>query len=108
MLVSKSGSGDFTARMQASDVPVSALALVRVYGKVNQKNGNPVLEAEFIREWPWMTFTFTDLGAADKSDPRWKKECRICNGGRVYRPYPDEKYYRNVLGEPEKFGVFLK
>lgn len=108
MLVSKTGSGDFTARVQATDVPVPALALVRVYGKVAQKDGSPFVEPEFIRVWPWMTFTFTDLGAQDKGNPRWKKECKICKGGRVYRPYPDEKYYRNVLGNPEQFGVFLK
>jgi len=108
MLVSKSGSGDFNAGVQAKDVPVPALALVRVYGKVAQKNGNPFVEAAFVRVWPWMTFTFADLGAADKSNPRWKKECKLCEGGRVYRPYPDEKYYRNVLGDPQQFGVFLK
>ena len=108
MLVSKSGSGDFTARIQASDVPVPALALVRTYGKVTQKNGNPFIEAEFVQVWPWLTFTFADLGAEDKSNSRWKKECKVCEGGRVYRPYPDEKYYRKVLGDPEQFGVFLK
>jgi len=108
MLVSKSGSGDFSARVQAKDVPVPALALVRVYGKVAQKNGSPFVEAEFVRVWPWMTFTFADLGAADKSNLRWKKTCKLCEGGRVYRPYPDEKYYRNVLGDPAQFGVFLK
>jgi hypothetical protein len=89
MLVSMSGSGDFVARVQAHDVPVPALALVRVYGTVQQReNGVPTIEAEFVRVFPWKTFTFTDLGAEDKSNPRWKKECKLCDRGKVYRPYP--------------------
>jgi len=109
MLVSMSGSGDFNARLQASDVPVPALALVRIYGKVSeQRNGIPLVEAEFVRVWPWMTFTFTDLGAEDRTSPRWKKDCKICEGGKVYKPYPNEQYYRDALGDPQQYGVFLK
>lgn len=108
MLVSKSGSGDFKARVQAGDVPVPALALVRVYGKVREENGAPLIEAEFVRVWPWMTFTFTDLGGNDRTNARWRKECKVCERGRIYRPYPDREYYRGVLGDPEQYGVFLK
>jgi hypothetical protein len=108
MLVSLSGSGDFKARVQARDVPVQALVLVRIYGKVHDENGIPSIDAEFVRVWPWMTFTFTDLGAEDKTNKRWKKDCKICDGGRVYRPYPDGEYYRSVLGDPQQYGVFLK
>lgn len=57
MLVSKSGAGDFVARVQTADVPVPSLALVRAYGKIiGQENGNPILESEFVHVWPWMTF----------------------------------------------------
>ena len=108
MLVSMSGSGDFKARVQTRDVPVHALVLVRVYGKVHEENGSPVIEAEYIRVWPWMTFTFTDLGAEDRTNRHWKMECKICEGGRIYRPYPDQRYYRDTLGDPDKYGVFLK
>jgi hypothetical protein len=109
MLVSMSGSGDFAARVEASDVPVAALTLVRIYGTVTpQKNGIPMIAADFIRVWPWMTFTFTDLGAKDKTNPRWKKDCKVCEAERVYRPYPDEKYYRRALGDPTQYGLFLK
>jgi hypothetical protein len=109
MLVSISGSGDFVARVQAGDVPVPALALVRVYGTVKQsENGTPAIEADFLRVFPWMTFTFTDLGAEDKGNPRWKKDCKICERGKVYRPYPDERYYREALGDPSHYGLFLK
>jgi hypothetical protein len=55
-----------------------------------------------------MTFTLTDLGAEDKSNPRWKKECKLCERGRVYKPYPNSDYYRLTLGDPDQFGVFFK
>lgn len=109
MMVSMSGGGDFVARLEAKDVPVPALSLVRVYGTVTQReNATPLVRAEFVRVWPWMTFTFTDLGAEDKTNSRWKKECKLCAEGRVYKPYPDRNYYREVLGNPDEFGVFLK
>ena len=109
MLVSISGSGDFRVRVQGKELSIPSLALVRVYGKVKQQeDGVPVIDAEFIRVWPWMTFTFTDLGAEDRTNPRWKKECKICEGDRVYRPYPDEQYYREALGDPEQYGLLLK
>jgi hypothetical protein len=109
MLVSMSGGGDFAARIQDADVPVPALALVRIYGKVTRReNASPLIEAQFVRVWPWLTFTFTDLGPEDKSNPRWKKDCHLCGGGRVYKPYPDRQYYRETLGDPEHYGVFLK
>ena len=108
MLVSMSGSGDFHATLQAKADSIPALALVRIYGTVTKENdGTPVIKAEFVRIWPWMTFTFTDLGGEDKTNERWKKECKVCSG-RIYKPYPDEHYYRNALGDPNQYGVALK
>ncbi len=109
MLVSMSGSGDFLARLQGKDINIPPLALIRVYGTVKKdRDGTPVMTAEFVRVWPWMTFTFTDLGAEDKTNPRWKKECRLCKAGRIYNPYPEEDYYRNALGDPSKYGTALQ
>lgn len=107
MLVSASGDGDFKARVESDGkTSISALSLVRVYGKVIQEeNGLPILVADYVRVWPWFTFTFTDLGPADKGNPRWRKLCKLCKGGRVYNPYPNEQYYLNVLGDPKDFAL---
>jgi len=109
MLVSRSGGGDFRATIEAAPEQVPALALVRVYGTVTDETGQvPQVAADYIRVWPWLTFTFTDLGAEDRSNPRWVKYCSLCKSGRVYRPYPDEAYYFQVLGDPGDFGTRLK
>jgi hypothetical protein len=108
MLVSMSGSGDFRATVREQTLPIPALALVRVYGHVVRgEEGTPVIEADFVRVWPWMTFTFTDLGGEDKSNPRWRSVCKICQG-RIYKPYPTEQYYRDVLGDPKDYGEALQ
>jgi hypothetical protein len=108
MLVSMSGSGDFRATLRGQTLPIPPLALVRVYGHVVRgEEGTPVIDADFIRVWPWMTFTLTDLGGEDKSNPRWRSACKICSG-RIYKPYPTEQYYRDVLGDPKDYGEALK
>ena len=106
MLVAVSGSGDFTATVNAAEAAkVPLLSLVRVYGKVTDEvDKQPKLDAEYIRVWPWGAFTFTDLGPEDHGNPRWRKLCQPCSGGgRVYVPYPNENYYRSVLGDPKDF-----
>lgn len=109
MLVSKSGSGDFLAQMQGTPDSIPALALVRVYGKVvHESNDVPQIETNYVRVWPWLTFTFTDLGAADHSNPRWAAYCKLCKGNRIYDPYPTEQYYLGMLGDPKNFGLNLK
>jgi len=106
MLVSASGDGDFRASVEnakADSVPL--LALVRVYGKVTEEeSGVPLLTAEYIRVWPWLTFTLTDLGPADHSNPKWRQLCKVCKSGHIYNPYPTEAYYRNALGDPNDFA----
>lgn len=105
MLVSVGGAGDFQASVDAAEAAtIPLLSLVRAYGKiVEEADGLPRLEAEYIRVWPWMAFTFTDLGPADRGNPKWRKLCKVCNGGRIYKPYPDNAYYLNVLGNPKDF-----
>jgi hypothetical protein len=58
-----------------------------------------------VRVWPWLTFTFTDIGPGDKSSPQWAKYCQLCKGGQIYKPYPDRNYYLGMLGDPKEFGT---
>jgi hypothetical protein len=107
MLVSLGGSGDFNATVGPMEGSVVPLTLIRVYGEVSgEKDGLPQVNVEYLRVWPWLTFTFTDLGAAgEKGNPRWSKYCKLCKDGRVYNPYPDSNYYLDVLGDPWEFGT---
>jgi hypothetical protein len=104
MLVSVKGDGDFLADLETEGIAsIPPLALVRVYGKVLSEEGDvPAVAAEYLRVWPWLTFTETDLGAEDHGNPKWRKLCRICSG-RVYNPYPNENYYLQLLGDPKDF-----
>ena len=106
MLVSVSGSGDFQADVEADSVgSIPMLSLVKVYGKViGEVENRPKVAAEYIRVWPWMAFTLTDLGPADHGNPQWRKLCKRCQSGKVYNPYPDREYYLDVLGDPAKFA----
>jgi hypothetical protein len=105
MLVSYSGGGDFHATLKDAKVEIPILSLVRVYGRVEKDNDEiPQLTADYVRVWPWLTFTFTDLGPAyDHNNPRWAKFCALCGKSRIYRPYPDNDYYVAVLGDPSQF-----
>jgi hypothetical protein len=110
MLVAATGSGDFRATLEGSAESIPALSLVRVYGKVvSEENKLPQVAVEYMRVWPWLSFTFSDLGAEDHSNPRWAKFCTVCkSGGRIYNPYPTEAYYLAVLGDPKDFGLHLE
>jgi hypothetical protein len=108
MLVAKSGDGDFIAKLQVDPAQIPALALVRIYGRVTSEKARvPQVSVDYVRVWPWMTFTFTDLAGEDHSNPRWQKYSKVRPGDRIYVPYPDENYYLNVLGDPADFGLNL-
>jgi len=109
MLVAKTGDGDFEAKLKVDPTKIPALALVRVYGKVvNETAGVPQVAVDYIRVWPWMTFTFTDLAGPDHSNPRWWQAAHVKPGDQVYMPYPNQNYYMKVLGDPAEFGMNLK
>lgn len=106
MLVSVTGSGDFHATLGPIEASIPPLALVRIYGTVStEKDGVPQVDVEYLRVWPWQTFTFTDMGPENKGNPQWLKFCKPCKSGRVYRPYPDKNYYLSILGDPRDFGT---
>jgi hypothetical protein len=106
MMVSQPGGGDFHATLGPIAESIPLLSLVRVYGKVtDEKNGVARLGVEYARVWPWLTFTFTDMGPGNEGNPQWAKYCVLCKTGNVYRPYPDKTYYLQVLGDPRDFGT---
>lgn len=109
MLVAKTGDGDVTAKLKVDPATIPALSLVRIYGKVTHETARvPEVAVEYIRVWPWLTFTFTDLAGSDHSNPRWLQSSKVKLGDRIYVPYPNEHYYLNVLGDPADFGLNLK
>lgn len=109
MLVQWTGGGDFTAKLKVDPSAVPALALVRVYGMVTgEAAGVPEVKVDYIRVWPWMTFTFMDLTGNDHTNPRWKKYADLGSSGNVYDPYPNQNYYFHVLGDPADFGLSLR
>ncbi|HEX4002463.1 MAG TPA: hypothetical protein VHX36_07420 [Candidatus Acidoferrales bacterium] len=110
MLVAATGGGDFRATLDGSPKIIPALALARVYGKVvAEENGVPAIAVDYMRVWPWLGFTFSDLGAEDHSNPEWAKYCSVCkSGARIYNPFPTEEYYLGVLGNPKDFGLSFK
>jgi hypothetical protein len=76
---------------------------------VSEEDKVLLVSVEYMRVWPWLSFTFTDLGAEDHGNPRWAKYCTVCkNGGRIYNPYPTEAYYLGVLGDPKDFWLHLE
>lgn len=100
LALSFNGAGDFTARVLADELPVRPLMLVRAYGTVDAVDGErPVLRAEYVRAFPWKTFTFIECYGKDQGNPAWRKLCKV-DLDRIYNPYPDERYYRDRLGDP--------
>ncbi|HEX4285509.1 MAG TPA: hypothetical protein VHZ28_10485 [Terracidiphilus sp.] len=109
MVVSQSGGGDFVADVKIDPTMFPPLALARIYGVViGEKDGMPQVLAQYVRVWPWHTFTFTEFGPVDASNPRWTKIAHTGAGGKVYNPSPTEDYYRAMLGDPLEFGLNLK
>jgi len=109
MVVAASGGGDFVADVKMDPAMFPPLALARIYGVVTgEKDGIPQVLAMYVRVWPWHTFTFTEFGPADKSNPRWAKYAHTGPGWKVYNGSPTEDYYRAMLGDPLEFGLNLK
>jgi hypothetical protein len=98
MALSFNGSGDFKARVHGMPSTIAPLVLARVYGKVvGEKDGVPILDAVYVRIWPWRTFTFLDAYGTDLGNPRWRKPGVAPK--RIYSSSPDDAYYRKLLGD---------
>lgn len=90
--VSLWGAGDFEAVVRSQDLDLLPLILVRVYGKIVQEdNGLPVVEVEFLRYWNWLYFNFSDYGE-DKKLSAYDKHLDL-SGVRIYSARVDPYYY---------------
>ncbi len=77
------------------------MQLVRVYGMVENGKEIPVtVDADFVRVFPWKTFTFLDCYGKDNSNPTWRKLCKVPLEN-IYDPYPNDAYYEQRLGKRE-------
>jgi hypothetical protein len=99
-IVSLFGAGDFSVSLRKQKTGIPPLALLRVYGKVaKDKNGAPVVAAEYVRVWNWGLFAFMDYGK-DKSNPKWV-ELRKTAKDKSYASNPTTAYYEELLGKRE-------
>jgi HEAT repeat protein len=96
--VSFNGSGDFRAVLGGVDRGIGRLSLVRVYGKVTAASGQlPQVEAVFVRNWHWRTFTFIAAWGTQRDSQQWRKLNRVALKD-IYCPDPDVGYYEARLG----------
>lgn len=100
MAVSFNGSGDFHAIVEGIGHQFAPLSLVRVYGKVAEPKGQQLsrLEAVFVRDWHWETFTFISAYGIQHGNENWRKLNRI-QLNDIYDSNPDIEYYRRRLGD---------
>lgn len=100
--VSINGPGDAFVQIEGQSDALTPLMLVRFYGIVHfNRKGTPVIDAEYVRYWPWGMFNFKDLGD-DHSAPIWREGTKV---GKV-RTYTglsiDMNYYVDRIGGTEE------
>ena len=96
-LASIYGAGDFRMKAEDSRGELKRFALVRVIGTVeSEKDGVPLVNAEYIRVWNMGDYTFMGYGV-DGSNPRWVKLRQEMK--QVYTPEPTVEYYEKLLGK---------
>lgn len=98
--ISIKGGGDFVVLCDSDDYELVPATLARVYGRIKEfdKEGRPVVEAEYVRVWPWGFFNFMDYGdAVDTSNPK-RLEGLHLEGLRIYSSHPEiPQYYQERL-----------
>lgn len=96
--LSFNGGGDFTAVLSGTGLGIKTLSLVKIYGMVqNETNSVPDLKPEYVRHWDWGKFTFLDEYGSQKGNTKWQKLNKVKD--RIYKPFPDQKYYEDRLGK---------
>jgi hypothetical protein len=97
--LSFNGSGDFQAMLQGVGRKIEPLSLVKVYGIAATGEGAdlPRIQAEFVRQWHWGTFTFLATYGEQRGSEAWRKLNRV-ELSDIYDPDPSAEYYRRRLG----------
>ena len=98
--VSFNGGGDFRAVLRGVGHEIPPLSLVKVYGTIAAaKDADmPCVNAVFVRDWHWGTFTFLAAYGTQKGSEKWRKQNRVPLDN-IYDPYPDNSYYEQRLGK---------
>jgi hypothetical protein len=101
--VSFNGSGDFEVVLKGTKTGIKPLSLVRVYGKAQTAKDAalPLIQADFVREWPWGAFTFLSAYGEQRGSEEWRK-LNTVPLEKIYDPYPKTVYYVQRLGKPGK------
>jgi len=105
--VSINGGGNFTAELTRFSQQIMPLMLVRVYGVVIREEWRgPVVQAAYIRAWPWGRFNFKDYGL-DRGDRRWKKNLKLTSSELVHQTCVSPSYYEGLLGSSSEQKFFM-
>jgi len=98
LALSFNGGGDFTAVLSGVGLGIKKLSLIKVYGLVqSETNSIPDVKPEYVRHWDWGRFTFLEEYGSQQGNATWQKLNKV--KGRIYSPFPDQKYYEDRLGK---------
>ncbi|MCD4727163.1 MAG: HEAT repeat domain-containing protein [Pirellulales bacterium] len=100
--VSFNGSGDFQVTLTGTGHRIPPLSLVKVYGTVvkGKEGALPRIDAVFVRNWHWGTFTFLAAYGTQHGSEQWRKANQIPLD-KIYGawPHPCHHYYEKRLGK---------
>lgn len=100
--VSFNGSGDFQVTLTGTGHRIPPLSLAKVYGTVTHRTAGtlPRIDAAFVRNWHWGTFTFIAAYGKQRGSERWRKLNEI-DLDEIYDgwPHPCHHYYERRLGK---------
>lgn len=102
LAVSFNGSGDFQAVLLGTGHRIPPLSLVKVYGTA-VKGGKGALsriDAVFVRNWHWGTFTFLAAYGTQRGSAKWREANQVPLDD-IYDPWPHpcHHYYEERLGK---------
>jgi HEAT repeat protein len=103
LYVSFNGSGDFQAIIPGIGHQIGPLSLVRIYGTVSPAKDQqlPRVDAVFVRDWHWDTFTFSEAYGKQRGSEKWR-ELNHVHLDYIFSPNPASPnggYYRARLGD---------